>query len=128
MGGGFGRRGEGDFVADAVETSKKVGAPVKVMWSREDDIQHDYYRPVTYVRMWAALDASGNPTAWQQRIVQSSLMKKLNPDSLKQMGGVDPISVEGAPRCPTTSRTCASSTPRRSGRAVRLLALGRAAP
>ena len=58
MGGGFGRRGEGDFVADAVETSKKVGAPVKVMWSREDDIQHDYYRP-TYVRMWAALDASG---------------------------------------------------------------------
>jgi len=100
MGGGFGRRGEGDFVADAVETSKKVGAPVKVMWSREDDIQHDYYRPVTYVRMWAALDASGNPTAWQQRIVQSSLMKKLNPDSLKQMGGVDPISVEGAATLP----------------------------
>src|SRR5215510_10009785 len=100
MGGGFGRRGEGDFVADAVETSKKVGAPVKVMWSREDDIQHDYYRPVTYVRMWAALDASGNPTAWQQRIVQSSLMKKLNPDSLKQMGGIDPISVEGAATLP----------------------------
>jgi isoquinoline 1-oxidoreductase subunit beta len=100
MGGGFGRRGEGDFVTDAVETSKKVGAPVKVMWSREDDIQHDYYRPVTYVRMWAALDATGTPTAWQQRIVQSSLMKKLNPDSLKQMGGVDPISVEGAANLP----------------------------
>jgi len=80
MGGGFGRRGEGDFVADAVETSKKVGAPVKVMWSREDDIQHDYYRPVTYVRMWAALDGTGKPTAWQQRIVQSSLMKKLKTD------------------------------------------------
>jgi isoquinoline 1-oxidoreductase beta subunit len=100
MGGGFGRRGEGDFVADAVETSKKVGAPVKVMWTREDDIQHDFYRPVTYVRMWAALDAAGNPTAWMQRIVQSSLMKKLNPDSLKQMGGVDPISVEGASSLP----------------------------
>jgi isoquinoline 1-oxidoreductase beta subunit len=100
MGGGFGRRGEGDFVTDAVETSKKVGAPVKVMWTREDDIQHDYYRPVTYVRMWAAVDAAGNPTAWMQRIVQSSLMKKLNPDSLKQMGGVDPISVEGASSLP----------------------------
>ena len=100
MGGGFGRRGEADFVIDAVETSKKVGAPVKVMWTREDDIQHDYYRPVTYVRMWAAVDATGNPTAWMQRIVQSSLMKKLNPDSLKQMGGVDPISVEGASSLP----------------------------
>jgi isoquinoline 1-oxidoreductase subunit beta len=100
MGGGFGRRGEADFVADAVETSKKVGAPVKVMWSREDDIQHDYYRPVTYVRMWAALDAAGNPTGWQQRIVQSSLMKKLNPDALKNMGGIDPISVEGASSLP----------------------------
>ncbi|HET9269906.1 MAG TPA: molybdopterin cofactor-binding domain-containing protein [Vicinamibacterales bacterium] len=100
MGGGFGRRGEADFVIDAVETSKKVGAPVKVMWTREDDIQHDYYRPVTYVRMWAAVDAAGNPTAWMQRIVQSSLMKKLNPDSLKQMGGVDPISVEGASSLP----------------------------
>src|SRR5688572_4043593 len=100
LGGGFGRRGEADFVTDAVETSKAVGAPVKVMWSREDDIQHDFYRPVTYVRMWAAVDAAGNPTAWMQRIVQSSLMKKLNPDSLKQMGGVDPISVEGASSLP----------------------------
>jgi isoquinoline 1-oxidoreductase beta subunit len=100
MGGGFGRRGEGDFVTDAVETSKKVGAPVKVMWSREDDIQHDYYRPVTYVRMWAAVDAAGTPTAWMQRIVQSSLMKKLNPDALTQMKGLDPISVEGASSLP----------------------------
>src|SRR4029079_18424985 len=63
-------------------------------------IQHDYYRPVTYVRMWASLDASGNPTGYQQRIVQSSLMKKLNPDALKQMGGIDPISVEGAATLP----------------------------
>jgi isoquinoline 1-oxidoreductase beta subunit len=100
MGGGFGRRGEGDFVTDAVETSKKVGAPVKVMWTREDDIQHDFYRPVTYVRMWAAVDAAGKPTAWMQRIVQSSLMKKLNPNALTQMGGVDPISVEGASSLP----------------------------
>ena len=47
MGGGFGRRGEADFVIDAVETSKAVGKPVKVVWTREDDMQHDYYRPVS---------------------------------------------------------------------------------
>src|SRR5215813_13798308 len=44
LGGGFGRRGEADFVTDAVETSKAVGKPVKVIWTREDDIQHDFYR------------------------------------------------------------------------------------
>ena len=54
MGGGFGRRGEADFVIDAVETSKAVGKPVKVVWTREDDMQHDYYRPVSYARMWGA--------------------------------------------------------------------------
>ena len=125
MGGGFGRRGEGDFVADAVETSKKVGAPVKVMWSREDDIQHDYYRPVTYVRMWAALDASGTPTAWQQRIVQSSLMKKLNPDSLEADGrrrsDLGRGRVDAALRHPEPARRVHRS---RSGRALRLLAIG----
>ena len=57
MGGGFGRRGEADFVIDAVETSKAVGKPVKVVWTREDDMQHDYYRPVSYARMWGAVDA-----------------------------------------------------------------------
>ena len=61
LGGGFGRRAEADFVMDAVETSKAVGKPVKVIWTREDDMQHDFYRPITYVRMWGALDASGKP-------------------------------------------------------------------
>ena len=56
LGGGFGRRGEQDFVADAVETSKAVNAPVKVIWSREDDTQHDHYRPATYNVFRAALD------------------------------------------------------------------------
>src|SRR5205807_7521606 len=76
-GGGFGRRGEADFVTDAVETSKAVGKPVKVVWTREDDMQHDFYRPVTYVRMWAATDAAGTPTAYKMRMVQQSLMKRL---------------------------------------------------
>ncbi len=100
MGGGFGRRGEADFVTDAVETSKAVARPVKVIWTREDDLQHDYYRPHTYVRMWAALDASGNPLAWMQRIVQPSLLKRISPQGLEPTKGIDFISVDGAASLP----------------------------
>jgi isoquinoline 1-oxidoreductase beta subunit len=97
LGGGFGRRGEADFVTDAVETSKAVGKPVKVIWTREDDIQHDFYRPITYIRMWGALDASGKPTAFMQRIVQQSLMKRLGQ---LPPNGVDFISVDGSASLP----------------------------
>jgi isoquinoline 1-oxidoreductase subunit beta len=97
LGGGFGRRGEADFVTEAVETSKAVGKPVKVVWSREDDMQHDYYRPVTYVRMWGALDAAGKPVAFMQRIVQQSLMKRLG---ALPPNGVDFISVDGSAQLP----------------------------
>lgn len=97
LGGGFGRRGEADFVTEAVETSKAVGKPVKVVWARDDDMQHDFYRPVSYVRMSGALDASGQPVAFMQRIVQQSLLKRvggLPPD------GVDRISVDGSAQLP----------------------------
>ena len=97
LGGGFGRRGEADFVTDAVETSKAVGKPVKVIWTREDDIQHDFYRPITYVRMWGSLDASGKPAAFMQRIVQQSLMKRLGQ---LPPNGVDFISVDGSASLP----------------------------
>ena len=97
LGGGFGRRGEADFVTDAVETSKATGKPVKVIWTREDDIQHDYYRPVSYVRMWGALDPSGKPVAFMQRLVQQSLMKRLGP---LPPNGVDFISVDGSATLP----------------------------
>jgi isoquinoline 1-oxidoreductase beta subunit len=97
LGGGFGRRGEADFVTDAVETSKAIGKPVKVVWTREDDIQHDYYRPVTYVRMWGAVDASGNPVAFMLRMVQQSLMKRIGG---LPPNGVDFISVDGAASLP----------------------------
>ena len=109
LGGGFGRRGEADFVTEAVETSKAVGKPVKVVWSREDDMQHDYYRPVTYVRMWGALDAAGKPVAFMQRIVQQSLMKRIG---ALPPNGVDFISVDGSPSCRTQSRTSGSNTSR----------------
>ena len=97
MGGGFGRRGEADFVIDAVETSKAVGKPVKVVWSREDDIQHDYYRPVSYARMWGALDAPGAPTVFKQRLIQQSLMKRIGG---LPPNGVDFISLDGAANLP----------------------------
>ncbi len=76
LGGGFGRRSEQDFVIDAVETSKAVGAPVKVMWTREDDIQHDYYRQATYNRLTAALDDNGMPVAWRHRIAGPSIIAR----------------------------------------------------
>jgi isoquinoline 1-oxidoreductase beta subunit len=98
LGGGFGRRSETDFVADAVELSKAVGAPVKVIWSREDDIQHDVYRPATYNVFHAGLDANGMPTTWTHRIVGPSLFiprkRPLPPN------GVDPTAVEGAANMP----------------------------
>ena len=97
IGGGFGRRAEADFVMDAVEASKAVGKPVKVIWTREDDMQHDFYRPITYVRMWGALDASGKPIAFKQRMVQQSLMKRIGQ---LPPNGVDFISMEGAGSLP----------------------------
>src|SRR5262245_29929804 len=97
LGGGFGRRGEGDFVADAVETSKAVGKPVKVVWTREDDMQHDFYRPVTYVRMWAATDVAGKPLVFKLRMVQQSLMKRIGG---LPPNGVDFISLDGAASLP----------------------------
>ncbi len=74
LGGGFGRRGEQDFIVDAVETSKAVGAPVKVMWTREDDITHGFYRPATYNLFRAALDANGVPAAWFTRVVGPGIL------------------------------------------------------
>jgi isoquinoline 1-oxidoreductase beta subunit len=76
LGGGFGRRSEQDFVTDAIETSKAVGAPVKVMWTREDDIQHDYYRQATYNRLTAAVDDNGMPLAWRHRIAGPSVIAR----------------------------------------------------
>jgi len=67
LGGGFGRKSFSDFAAEAAILSKKLGQPVKVVWSREDDIKFDYYLPVAAVYLKAALDSKGKPTAWLQR-------------------------------------------------------------
>jgi len=67
LGGGFGRRLESDFVAEAVELSRACGKPVQVLWSRADDLQHDYYRPAHASLVQAVLDEGGSPLAWRQR-------------------------------------------------------------
>src|SRR5205814_6646745 len=79
LGGGFGRRLEPDFVSEAVRVAKAAGAPVKVLWSREDDVQHGFYRPATYNRLAAALDAGGTPVAATHRIVAPPILLELGP-------------------------------------------------
>ena len=93
LGGGFGRRFELDFIQEALEASKATGAPVKVVWSREDDIQHDLYRPACYHRLAAGLDAQGIPVAWTHQIVAPSIMTRVFPQTVKN--GLDEEAVEG---------------------------------
>lgn len=94
LGGGFGRRSEQDFVAEAVELSLRTSAPVKVVWTREDDIRHDYYRPATLNRLTAALDKGGEPVAWLHEIAGPSIFSRVFPNMIKN--GIDNTSVEGA--------------------------------
>ncbi|HEU5262570.1 MAG TPA: xanthine dehydrogenase family protein molybdopterin-binding subunit [Gemmatimonadales bacterium] len=91
-GGGFGRRLEPDFVSEAVRVSKAVGAPVKVIWSREDDMRNGFYRPTTYNRFAAGLDGSGRLLAWTHRIAGTPLRLKFGP--LEK--GLDDSLVDGA--------------------------------
>src|SRR6266478_4627728 len=65
MGGGFGRRYQADFVMEAAQVAKAAGKPVMVLWNREDDMQHDFYRPASYQKMQGAPDANGNLAAWK---------------------------------------------------------------
>jgi CO/xanthine dehydrogenase Mo-binding subunit len=72
LGGGFGRRGEADFVAQAATAAKASGLPVKLVWSREEDIQHDFYRPAAAIRFRGGLDASGRLVALESRMISAS--------------------------------------------------------
>ncbi len=67
LGGGFGRKSKPDYVVEAALLAKQIGAPVKLTWTREDDIRHDYYHTVAAIHMQAGLDGDGRPTAWLQR-------------------------------------------------------------
>jgi isoquinoline 1-oxidoreductase beta subunit len=79
LGGGFGRKFEVDFIGEAVEVSKALGGPAQVTWSREDDMQHDYYRMVSYARCVAGLDADGWPVVWSSRVSSPSLLARFAP-------------------------------------------------
>ena len=78
-GGGFGRRYHADFVAEAAFASLRAAAPVQVVWTREDDIQHDFYRPAHYQTLAAALEENGNISAWRHRIVSTSIRAYWDP-------------------------------------------------
>ncbi len=98
LGGGFGRRLEIDGVIRAVQVARHVDGPVKVVWTREEDIQHDMYRPYFYDRLAAGLDAQGMPVAWNHRITGSSILARFAPPLFKN--GFDPETVDGAAEPP----------------------------
>ena len=98
LGGGFGRRLEADGSVLAVKIAQHVDGPVKVVWSREEDIQHDMYRPYYYDRLSAGLDASGKPVAWTHRVAGSSIYARYLPQIFKN--GLDPDAVEAAAEPP----------------------------
>ncbi len=77
IGGGFGRRSDTDFVSQAVSIAKKVGVPIKLIWSREEDMKHDFYRPASYHEVQGCLDQDGFPLAWSHKIVSSSIIEKM---------------------------------------------------
>lgn len=102
LGGGFGRRANprADFVSEAVEVAKAAGLPVKTVWSREDDVKGGFYRPMFVHRANIALDAQGQPVAWQQTLVGQSIMLGTPFEKVMIKDGVDATSVEGVADSP----------------------------
>jgi isoquinoline 1-oxidoreductase beta subunit len=105
LGGGFGRRAERDYVREAAELAGKIDGPVKVIWSREDDMQHDFYRPASHHEIAAVLDVKGMPVGWQHRIATQSILQHLVPGWIpgfagRLAGSRDPTATEGASNQP----------------------------
>jgi isoquinoline 1-oxidoreductase beta subunit len=101
LGGGFGRRAttSSDFVSEAVHLAKATGRPVKVVWTREDDLRGGYYRPMWVSRLQAGLSAEGKPIAWKHTIVGQSILGG-TPFSGMIKNGIDETSIEGAGNSP----------------------------
>src|SRR5258707_6765798 len=94
IGGGFGRRLEIDGITRAVQIAMHVDGPVKVVWTREEDIQHDMYRPYFLDRISAGLDEAGKPIAWSHRFAGSSILARWLPPAYNN--GLDPDTTDGA--------------------------------
>ena len=103
LGGGFGRRANpaSDFVREAVSVAKAASAPVKVIWTREDDMHGGYYRPMYYHALEGGVDADGNPSVWLHHIVGQSILAG-TPFASMIKDGIDETSVEGAADLPYT--------------------------
>jgi isoquinoline 1-oxidoreductase subunit beta len=120
LGGGFGRRAEKDFVVQAAEVAARVDGPVKVIWPREDDVQHDFYRPASRHELAAALGDDGLPAGWRHTVATQSILTRLLPGWMPDFvrnrtimkNGIDPTSVEGAAdqpyRVPNFRMSCAT--------------------
>ena len=97
LGGGFGRRGNRDveFIVDSVLMSKAAGRPVKVLWTREDDVHNGRFRPLYVNRIRAGLDGSGRIIAWHHRVVADEVLAFMDPVRNKMAKGVDGIMIRG---------------------------------
>ncbi len=94
LGGGFGRRGRTDYVRQAVLIAKEMpGTPIKLLWTREEDMTHCAYHPITQCKMSAGLDADGKVVGWHMRISGQSILASLAPQNLKD--GMDPVTFQG---------------------------------
>jgi isoquinoline 1-oxidoreductase beta subunit len=94
LGGGFGRRGFTDFIRQAVAIAKEMpGTPVKLLWSREEDMTHGRYHPVTQAKMVGGFDANGNLTTFHMRISGQSILASVRPENLQS--GRDPVTFQG---------------------------------
>jgi isoquinoline 1-oxidoreductase beta subunit len=98
LGGGFGRRLEVDFIPAAVEASKAVGKPVKLLWTREDDMTHDAYRPPAFDQVAGAFDAEGKLIAWKLHLVGPSITARMFPSAVET--AIDPFAIEAAANYP----------------------------
>jgi isoquinoline 1-oxidoreductase beta subunit len=98
LGGGFGRRLEMDFIIAAAEISKAAGMPVKMVWSREDDMTHDAYRPAGILKLSAGLDAKGNMSAVKFHSTSPSITARMFPSSIKD--NIDPFALEAIDNFP----------------------------